>query len=115
MTPSRGGSASDLASSADPRWMRADGGSGVVWVVTGGLGGIYRDMANAVVGLRTLGYPEDHPLITGQLKEIENLGVETREALHYQPCVSPVWDTSLAANALLESGLPADHPQLVRA
>ena len=64
---------------------------------------------------RTLGYPEDHPLITGQIKEIENLGVETRDALHYQPCVSPVWDTSLAANALIESGLPPDHPQLVRA
>src|SRR5215831_19020834 len=83
--------------------------------VPGGLGGIFPAMANAVLALRTLGYPEDHPLITGQLKEIENLGVETREALHYQPCVSPVWDTSLAANALLESGLPADHPQLVRA
>jgi len=83
--------------------------------VPGGLGGIFPAMTNAVLALRTLGYPEDHPLIRGQIKEIENLGVETTESLHYAPCVSPVWDTSLAANALIESGLTPDHPQLVRA
>ena len=83
--------------------------------VPGGLGGIFPAMTNAVLALRTLGYPEDHPLIRGQIKEIENLGVETADSLHYTPCVSPVWDTSLAANALIESGLAPDHPQLVRA
>jgi squalene-hopene/tetraprenyl-beta-curcumene cyclase len=31
-----------------------------------------------------------------------------------QPCVSPVWDTSLALNALLASGVPAGHPALLR-
>jgi len=83
--------------------------------VPGGLGGIFPAMTNAVLALRTLGYSEDHPLIRGQVKEIENLGVESTQSLHYQPCVSPVWDTSLAVNALIESGLSADHPQLVRA
>src|SRR5262249_22778876 len=83
--------------------------------VPGGLGGISPAMTNAVLALRALGYPEDHPLIRGQIKEIEALGVETATSLHYQPCVSPVWDTALAANALLESGLAADHPQLQRA
>src|SRR3989454_6895614 len=83
--------------------------------VPGGLGGIFPAMTNAVLALRALGYPEDHPLIRGQIKEIENLGVETAHSLHYQPCVSPVWDTALAANALIESGLAADHPQLQRA
>jgi len=83
--------------------------------VPGGLGGIYPAMANAVLALRTLGYPDDHPLIQGQLKEIEALAVETTDSLHYQPCPSPVWDTALAANALLESGLAPDHPALQRA
>src|SRR2546427_2669817 len=83
--------------------------------VPGGLGGIFPAMTNAVLALRALGYPEDHPLIGSQVKEIENLGVETTHSLHYQPCFSPVWDTALAANALVESGLPADHPQLQRA
>jgi squalene-hopene/tetraprenyl-beta-curcumene cyclase len=83
--------------------------------VPGGLGGIFPAMTNAVMALRTLGYPDDHPLIRGQIKEIEALGVETADSLHYQPCVSPVWDTALAVNALLESGLGPDHPQLRRA
>src|SRR3990172_5608661 len=83
--------------------------------VPGGLGGIYPAMANAVLALRCLGYPDDHPLIRGQLKEIEALAVEGLDSLHYQPCVSPVWDTGLAANALVESGLPADHPALQKA
>ncbi len=83
--------------------------------VPGGLGGIFPAMTNAVLALRALGYADDHPLIRGQIKEIENLGVETATSLHYKPCVSPVWDTALAANALIESGLPPDHPALVRA
>src|SRR5262245_2973923 len=83
--------------------------------VPGGLGGIFPAMTNAVLALLALGYPEDHPLIRGQIKEIEALGVESATSLHYQPCVSPVWDTALAVNALVESGLAPDHPQLVRA
>jgi squalene-hopene/tetraprenyl-beta-curcumene cyclase len=81
-------------------------------VVPGGLGGIYPAMANSVLALRALGYPDDHPLIQGQLKEIEALAVEEPDRIHYQPCVSPVWDTALAANALIESGLTPDHPSL---
>ncbi len=83
--------------------------------VPGGLGGIYPAMANAVLALRCLGYPDDHPLIRGQLKESEELAVEGFDTLHYQPCLSPVWDTALAANALVDSGLPGSHPGLQRA
>ncbi len=83
--------------------------------VPGGLGGIYPAMANSVLALRVLGYADDHPLIVGQMKEIEALAVEHGDELYYQPCPSPVWDTCLAANALIESDLPPDHPQLARA
>ncbi len=83
--------------------------------VPGGLGGIFPAMTNAVLALRSLGYPDDHPLIRSQLKEIEALAVETPNTIHYQPCLSPVWDTALAVNALIESGLPADHPALLQA
>ncbi|MBI1894567.1 MAG: squalene--hopene cyclase [Candidatus Rokubacteria bacterium] len=83
--------------------------------VPGGLGGIFPAMANAILALRCLGYPDDHPLITGQIREIEALAVEDSDSLHYQPCVSPVWDTALAANALLASGARPDHPALLRA
>jgi squalene-hopene/tetraprenyl-beta-curcumene cyclase len=81
----------------------------------GGLGGIFPAMVNAVLALRALGYPDDDPLVRGQIKEIEALGIETSDSLHYQPCVSPVWDTALAINALIESGVSANHPALRRA
>jgi squalene-hopene/tetraprenyl-beta-curcumene cyclase len=83
--------------------------------VPGGLGGIYPAMANAVLALRVLGYADDHPLVAGQLKELEALGIEEADRFHVQPCLSPVWDTALAMNALLASDAAADHPALVRA
>lgn len=83
--------------------------------VPGGLGGIYPAMANSILAMRLLGYGDDHPLVAGQLKELEALGVEEADRFHLQPCVSPMWDTALALNALCASGLPARHPALVRA
>jgi len=83
--------------------------------VPGGLGGIFPAMVNAVLAMRLLGYGDDHPLVRGQLKEIEALAVEDADEIHYQPCPSPVWDTCLAANALVESDLASDHPALLRA
>ncbi|MGH7406360.1 MAG: squalene--hopene cyclase, partial [Candidatus Methylomirabilales bacterium] len=91
----------------------------LTWVLTrmgpGGLGGIYPAMANAVMALHTLGYSEDHPKMAEGLKEIELLGIEEADRFHLQPCLSPVWDTPLAVNALVESALPRDHPALLRA
>jgi squalene-hopene/tetraprenyl-beta-curcumene cyclase len=83
--------------------------------VPGGLGGIFPAMVNAVLAMRLLGYADDHPLVLGQLKEIEALGIERGDEVHYQPCPSPVWDTCLAVNALVDSGLAPDHPALIRA
>src|SRR5438034_967458 len=54
-------------------------------------------------------------LVLGEIKEIEAVAVEPHEELHYQPCPSPVWDTALAINALIESDLPPTHAALRRA
>ena len=81
----------------------------------GGLGAIYPAMANSVIALRCLGFEVEHPVVAKALKQIEALEVEDDRTLHLQPCFSPVWDTSLAVNALRASGLPADHPALVDA
>ena len=82
---------------------------------TGGLGGIFPAMANSVIALTCLGYPRDHPSVGKALAEIDRLRIETAETLRVQPCVSPIWDTALAVNALVEAGLPPDQPALVRA
>ncbi|WP_447970386.1 squalene--hopene cyclase [Nitrospira sp. M1] len=89
----------------------------------GGLGAIYPAMANSIVALQALGYSVDHPQIAKALKEIEALevyapsrdGGSQRGTLHLQPCVSPVWDTALTLDMLVERGLKADHPSLLRA
>ncbi|HYL80025.1 MAG TPA: prenyltransferase/squalene oxidase repeat-containing protein, partial [Candidatus Acidoferrum sp.] len=81
----------------------------------GGLGGIFPAMMNSVVALTALGYPSEHPVIAKALAEIDALRIETAETLRVQPCLSPVWDTALSVNALVEAGLPPDHPALVRA
>lgn len=88
----------------------------------GGIGAIYPAMANSVFALCALGYPTTHPLIAKALREIEALEIETSEMengqhvdkLHMQPCHSPIWDTALTLNTLIERGLPLDHPALLR-
>lgn len=90
---------------------------------SGGLGAIYPAMANSIVALRCLGYQVDDPLVRKALHEIEDLeiydtvtiGDQRVEAMHLQPCHSPIWDTSLLMNALIEGGMAPDHPSLQRA
>ncbi len=81
----------------------------------GGLGGIYPAMANSVIALRCLGYAEDHPLVLKGIREIEALEVKGEDSLYLQPCHSPIWDTCLTMNALLDVGLPRNHPALINA
>ncbi len=69
-----------------------------------GLGAIYPAMANAVMMYAALGYPEDHPNRAIARRSIEKLLVVGEQEAYCQPCLSPVWDTSLAAHALLETG-----------
>jgi len=79
-----------------------------------GLGAIYPAMANAVMMLRVLGYRDDHPHMIAAVAAVEKLITERGADLYCQPCFSPVWDTSLAAHALLEAG-DGDDPRLIAA
>jgi squalene-hopene/tetraprenyl-beta-curcumene cyclase len=69
-----------------------------------GLGAIYPAMANAVLMFDALGYPPDHPDLVLARQSIERLLVIGKDEAYCQPCLSPVWDTALAAHALLETG-----------
>ena len=70
-----------------------------------GLGAIYPAMANSVMMFDALGYAEDHPDRAIARKSVEKLLVFRENGEVYcQPCVSPVWDTALAAHAMLEAG-----------
>jgi squalene-hopene/tetraprenyl-beta-curcumene cyclase len=69
-----------------------------------GLGAIYPAMANAVLMFEALGYARDHPDAALARIAVERLVVVNDREAYCQPCVSPVWDTALACQALLEAG-----------
>jgi squalene-hopene/tetraprenyl-beta-curcumene cyclase len=69
-----------------------------------GVGAIFPPMANAVMMFDALGKGADYPPRAAQRKALDLLLVIGEQEAYCQPCVSPVWDTSLTCHALLEAG-----------
>jgi squalene-hopene/tetraprenyl-beta-curcumene cyclase len=69
-----------------------------------GLGAIFPAMANALMAFDAIGYAKDHPDRIIARRAIDKLLVVREDEAYCQPCVSPIWDTSLTAHALLELG-----------
>jgi squalene-hopene/tetraprenyl-beta-curcumene cyclase len=69
-----------------------------------GLGAIFPAMANSVLMFDALGYAADHPDRAIARSSLEKLLVVKDNEAYCQPCLSPVWDTALAAHTLLEVG-----------
>ena len=80
-----------------------------------GLAAIFPAMLNALIALEALGYKDTHPVFQKAQKDFEDLFVDDPNDFRIQPCFSPVWDTAINAIALVESGIDADHPALVKA
>lgn len=74
-----------------------------------GLGAIFPAMANALMAFDTLGYPADHPDRVLCRRAIDKLLVLDDDQGYCQPCVSPIWDTGLAAHAMMEAEGNADQ------
>jgi squalene-hopene/tetraprenyl-beta-curcumene cyclase len=68
-----------------------------------GLGAIFPAMANSVLMYDVLGDARSAAIARDS---VERLLVVKDDEAYCQPCVSPVWDTALACQALLESGTP---------
>jgi squalene-hopene/tetraprenyl-beta-curcumene cyclase len=77
-----------------------------------GLGAIFPAMANTVMAYHALGYGKDHPDYQIARKSIDKLLVFHDDWGYCQPCMSPVWDTGLAAHAVLEAGVEKGNPML---
>jgi squalene-hopene/tetraprenyl-beta-curcumene cyclase len=74
-----------------------------------GLGGIYPAIANSVMMFDTLGFPPDHAPAETAWRAVRKLLVIEPDRAYCQPCLSPVWDTSLAGHALAEAGIETDR------
>jgi squalene-hopene/tetraprenyl-beta-curcumene cyclase len=66
-----------------------------------------------------MGYPLDHPAVAAGIRGLDGFTIREPTAdgitRRLEACQSPVWDTALAITALLDAGVAADDPALVRA
>jgi squalene-hopene/tetraprenyl-beta-curcumene cyclase len=69
-----------------------------------GMGAIYPPMANIVMVYDALGKGPDFPPRAITRRGIDKLLVIGAQEAYCQPCVSPVWDTTLTCHAMLEAG-----------
>ena len=89
------------------------------WIIAhqeadGSWGGIQPPWVYSLLALHVLGHPVTDPVMAKGLRGFEGFAIEDERTFRTQSCMSPVWDTCLAATALLDSGLPPDHPALVQ-
>ncbi|HVZ51283.1 MAG TPA: squalene--hopene cyclase [Pseudolabrys sp.] len=69
-----------------------------------GLGAIFPAMVNATLMFDALGGAENEKKAAVARDSVERLLVVKRDEAYCQPCLSPIWDTALACQALLEAG-----------
>ncbi|MDA8165476.1 MAG: squalene--hopene cyclase, partial [Desulfobacteraceae bacterium] len=81
----------------------------------GGIGAIFPAMANAVMALKSVGCPDDDPDFQRGLKALDDLLLRRDDEHLCQPCNSPIWDSCLGLNAILESGLEPGHHSAAKA
>ncbi|GAA2284505.1 squalene-hopene cyclase [Streptomyces ruber] len=105
-----------------PRWLRrAAMNTAARWIIErqendGCWGGIQPPAVYSLIALHLLGYDLEHPVMRAGLASLDRFAVWREDGSRMiEACQSPVWDTCLATIALADAGLPADHPQLVRA
>ncbi len=81
----------------------------------GSWGGIQPCYLLSAMALKGLGYRSEHPVIRKALEASRELIWDYGDRMLYQPCVSPNWDTALAAKALIDSGWDRGDPALTKA
>jgi squalene-hopene/tetraprenyl-beta-curcumene cyclase len=81
----------------------------------GSWGGIQPPWVWGIIALSALGNGMEDETLRNAVEGWRNFMVEDGDRLRPEACQSPVWDTGLAVLALRACGVPADHPQLVRA
>jgi len=81
----------------------------------GDFAGIQPPMINSMLVYHYNGMSKDDPRWVKGWEAIERFLIHREENTNMQACVSPLWDTAICANALCDSGMPTDHPALVKA
>ena len=94
------------------------------WIIArqeadGSWGGIQPPWVYSLLALHLLGYPLDHPVMRAGLSGLDGFTIREQTEQGWvrrlEACQSPVWDTALAVTALLDAGVAADDPAILRA
>ena len=80
-----------------------------------GLGAIFPAMANTVMAFDALGYAKDDPDLEIAKASINKLITTGDWPRYCQPCVSPIWDTGLGVQAMMEAEGGADGDNITAA
>ena len=90
------------------------------WIVErqeadGSWGGIQPPWVYSLIALHLRGYAVEHPVMQRGLRGLDGFTIVQGDIRRLEACQSPVWDTALAAIALVDAGVPPDHEALRRA
>ncbi|HXY81011.1 MAG TPA: squalene--hopene cyclase [Gaiellaceae bacterium] len=107
--PRRPGQLRRLALREAERWIRERQEADGSW------GGIQPPWVWGIIALTALGHGFEDETLRRAVEGWQGFMVEDGDRLRPEACQSPVWDTGLAVLALRAAGVPADHPQLVKA
>jgi squalene-hopene/tetraprenyl-beta-curcumene cyclase len=76
-----------------------------------GLGAIFPPIVWSIVALKCLGYDDDSVELRYNFDQLRALTIEVDDTARLQPCLSPVWDTTLVLRGLAGCGMSlADAP-----
>jgi squalene-hopene/tetraprenyl-beta-curcumene cyclase len=78
-------------------------------------GGIQPPWVYSLIALNLVGHDIDHPVMRRGLEGLDRFTIRDERGRRLEACQSPVWDTVLAMIALIDAGLPGDHPALAKA
>jgi squalene-hopene/tetraprenyl-beta-curcumene cyclase len=81
----------------------------------GSWGGIQPPWVWSLLFLAALGHGREDETFRRGIDGWDGFMIDEGDRLRPEACQSPVWDTGLAVLALRAAGVPADHPQLVKA
>jgi squalene-hopene/tetraprenyl-beta-curcumene cyclase len=73
-----------------------------------GLGAIFPPIIWSIIALKCLGYRDDSVELRYNFDQLDGLLIEEGETVRLQPCLSPVWDTTITLRALAGCGLSLD-------
>ena len=107
--PPRPGPIRRVALATAERWVRDR------QEVDGSWGGIQPPWVWSIIMLAALGYGFEDDTLRRAVEGWRGFTIDEGDRLRPEACQSPVWDTALAAIALLDAGVSPSHPALVRA